>query len=371
MKSVWEINTSYFCPLVGVCMTTDEQRTLLNKSKTDSSQMSEYRIHEYIIGQLQKETPLALRVTKFINTKFKSEISKFKSLLVSEWMTYVELNISIDNLPFIIWLSAIYFDIGQKDHFELYGKIHMLLHEAVHNQKVIKRNLEDLESLNNKYEDKNRNLGKLIQEEKNNNKTLKRKLAFINSKYEKIQKEYSQKKTLKPVIVLDGHKTKLKQKVKKLSFLIEELRTENKELKSQNIKLSNDVKLLKYDFKESINKEAFEKCYIACLKNPQAICTKRILLVGGMEHLIPFYGSVIKSKGCDFEYHKGNFKKGEELLKRKIKKSDYILCSVDNNSHAACLAVKKYCKNMNIRFKMLKTFSVSSIRRAMDVFLVS
>jgi len=371
MKSVWEINATYFCPIVGICMTTDEQRTILAKAKIDSSQMSEYRVHEYIVEQLQKKTPLALRVTKFINTKFKNEISGFKSLLVAEWMAYIDLNISIDNLPFIIWLSAVYFDIEEKDNFVLYSKIHMLLHEAIHNQKIIKRSLKNLNLLNNKYEDRNCKLSKLIQEEKKINKTIKKELAFINYKYEKIQKKYRQKKVLKPVMALDRHNTKLKQKVKNSSVLIEELRAENKELKSQNIKLSNDVKLLEYDFNESINKGAFKKCDIACSKNPHAICPKKILLVGGMEHLIAFYGPLIKSKGCDFEYHNGNFKKGEESLKKKIKKSDYILCSVDNNSHAACLAVKKYCKNMNIRFKMLKTFSVSSIRRTMDDILVS
>lgn len=96
-----------------------------------------------------------------------------------------------------------------------------------------------------------------------------------------------------------------------------------------------------------------------------ATCSKRILVVGGMTKMKPFYRDLIESCGGEFDYHDGYMKGGDKNLEVRILRSDMILCPVNCNSHNACRRVKKMCKKHKKPIKMLASSSLSSISNAL------
>lgn len=95
------------------------------------------------------------------------------------------------------------------------------------------------------------------------------------------------------------------------------------------------------------------------------LCSKRVLIVGGMTKFKLFYRNVIENGGGLFDYHDGYIKQGCQALDQKVGRSDIILRPINCNSHGACLQVKKLCKKHNKPIKMLKGSSVSAISTAL------
>lgn len=98
--------------------------------------------------------------------------------------------------------------------------------------------------------------------------------------------------------------------------------------------------------------------------NTYDLCSKRILIVGGITKFKAIYKSLIEESGGEFEYMDGYMKGGDKALDSKIKRCDIIFCPVDCNSHNACLSVKKLCKKHKKTFHMLKSSSISGISLA-------
>ena len=49
------------------------------------------------------------------------------------------------------------------------------------------------------------------------------------------------------------------------------------------------------------------------------------------------------------------------MLGSRVLQADAVICPVDINSHAACLAVKKLCKKERKEFYMLHKSSISTV----------
>jgi hypothetical protein len=95
------------------------------------------------------------------------------------------------------------------------------------------------------------------------------------------------------------------------------------------------------------------------------LCRKRVLIVGGISKMKTYYREVVEAKGGQFEYHDGDLRGGIRALEGRFKRADIVLCPVDCNSHAACSVVKKLGKKHNKPVQMLHGSSINAVSWAL------
>ena len=93
------------------------------------------------------------------------------------------------------------------------------------------------------------------------------------------------------------------------------------------------------------------------------VCSKRVLIVGGVERMEALYRQVIEGGGGELDYHSGSLQGGTRQLEKSLRRADIILCPVNCNSHGACIKVKNLAKKHNKTCYMLPNGSMSTISR--------
>ncbi len=95
-------------------------------------------------------------------------------------------------------------------------------------------------------------------------------------------------------------------------------------------------------------------------------CGKRVLMVGGIDRMEGRYRELVETCGGTLEHHNGTMKKGAQKLKNSMLRADVVLCPVRNNSHAACLQVKKLGKKFKKPVYLLSNFSINAVSQVVN-----
>ncbi|WP_167506083.1 DUF2325 domain-containing protein [Desulfosediminicola flagellatus] len=98
------------------------------------------------------------------------------------------------------------------------------------------------------------------------------------------------------------------------------------------------------------------------------LCGKRILYVGGMHKMVQHYRKIIEERGGEFMHHDGGKEIAKSRLPGMIYQADAVVCPIDCVSHDACLSVKKYCKQSQKPYLMMRGSGLSSLTRELEKF---
>ncbi len=98
------------------------------------------------------------------------------------------------------------------------------------------------------------------------------------------------------------------------------------------------------------------------------LCGKRILYVGGMHKMVQHYRRMIEERGGQFLHHDGGKEISKSRLPGMIFQADAVVCPIDCVSHDACLSVKKYCKQSQKPYLMMRGSGLSSLAKGLEKF---
>ncbi|MDP8238793.1 MAG: DUF2325 domain-containing protein [Candidatus Hatepunaea meridiana] len=377
-KRIWKIDPGFYCPIAMYCYSPAEQKRILKKSQRKKQKLSQYDLHEFLISSMKNESPLAIRMEKMLNEKYRDEIEEWSEYSPHQWKKLFDANFGYKSFGSLLWITAIMPNLPNSISLYLYGKIHLFqIHQYNNHQAILQRSrqIEDkYEGLNHKYSMVRKELEGVKYEVQNDVKTKSLEnedyKSRINSQENEIAQLTSELDELlsRPV---QAENDKLSKQVKKLErrldhqdSTIEALTLEKTELETdlnEQKKLFEDIRTemerMLTTFKSNFTQDC--ECEYAHL------CNRRVLLVGGMSKLLSHYRQVVANFGGVFEYHNGNSNNSNSALSHHIGRSDIIICPVDVNSHGACLTVKKQCKKLNKPFYMLPNSSISSVYRTL------
>ncbi|MCD6570336.1 MAG: DUF2325 domain-containing protein [Deltaproteobacteria bacterium] len=270
-------------------------------------------------------------------------------------------------------------DLGVKTPYKLFGDVHMLSHL---NGGETREYLREAISIR----EKNEALAKRLEHEKTIRRqqkkelvTLKKDLIEMERKYNatrvensKLTQKLGEIRSTKQIDELEDENLVLKNQLqksddilKRYTNLIESLKEEKEGILSNLSNLEETNRLLKNEAYDTL--QQLSNIHLQCDESCPAfdLCAKRILIVGGMTRLSSIYRDLIEERGGMFDYHDGYMRGGETILEDQIKRSDFVLCPVDVNSHNACLSVKKFCKKLQKSYQMLSSSSLTGITRAL------
>ncbi|PID57620.1 hypothetical protein CSB45_07285 [candidate division KSB3 bacterium] len=371
-KRVWEVDELFHCPLVGICLPISQQRQILKRCGITGGKLhKEYAVHATLIKNVREDSPAARRFEKQLNRKYSREIADWRSIPPEEWLPFFYKILTPENAGALLWFSAAYLDLEFQQRVDLYGEIHMLgfrqFASQIQQQKKLEttqRNHSDLQrryqDLRTSFKQTNKSLKAYEQQHcqqerelhllRDENAALKQnqQLAALQAECEALQaKNFRLEKKLhtraRAVEVLKSEKEHFEQRLDEHQLFVEDMQSELDKILKQFSRAASPS----------------EHC------QREALCDRRILIVGGMTKLRSFYERLVTTMGGQFEYHDGEKSQGVEALSHLVERNDVVICPVDVNSHSACLHVKKCCKVLKKPYYMLRSSSLSAVQNTL------
>ena len=374
----WMIHRHFKCPVVGTCLSLEEQKRILTKTGHTIKNRSAYEIHGIFVHSLSDKNRLSTRIDAYLHRKFKHEISKFsgldRALFLDAWKTHFQKG----EIAGLLWVAATRPDLKAEDIRSIFGDVHMQMHlNTVWNRKARQR-LSFQEEENRKLKERLQQESAMRRALKKENKSLKKDVnelrrgyAFFEKEKMKIEKELSELSDNSGFFNLQAENRELRVDMRKLSDEVSSYKKRMTDLQDQNSRLLGDIDrqreinghLRKEMERNTIRISAMNRCDETCPSFD--LCQKRILIVGGIVKIKDRYKKLIEENGGIFEYHDGYMKGGTKGLKGQVRRADMVLCPVNCNSHNACSLTKKLGKKYNRPVHMLAGSGLSAISQAL------
>lgn len=371
-KKLWEIDDWLFCSICGTCLSIELQKLVLKKHVKDKKNYTDFEIHAFMINSAKSMNKISLSLNKILDKIYKEEIEKYTYIGSKEFKQLWQEKLMTGDICGLYWVAVSSPIISDELLIDLYHEVHMLSH--LNGGRV----REERKRINKLTQEKlllKQGIKQLEEEKSTLQKDLNTYLRKTND-LEKEINEHSKDWDFKNEILVSQEKNSdYISEINSLVNKIADLKAENEIINNENKLLNSEIKNYKHFLNtyNDLSSKSFSFTEICeadqCLNNiccSSNDCSKKVLLVGGLTKLKNYYENIIESKGMKLVYHDGYMRNGEKKLKELIRNSDVVLCSVDINSHTACLSTKKICKTLNKQCYFLNSSSLTSIERNID-----
>ncbi len=370
----WQIEVSFRCPVIGICLTPVEQKHLLRKAGVSIKYKSPYEIHELLVASAQSENRVSQKVDRLLNHKYGRCAAELNGLEEQELIRRWHAAFQTGNYLPEIWAAVSRPNLSREAEKEIFAAIHMSMHANADQNARSKRQLLQLQKDAIEREGRVKRLQQGRKTLQTEHEALKRRLAQTNERRLNTEPERSgrpvapdkmklrqrtqelERENLRLAETLAGQTAQLTAKDRRLMLLTEEVARLSRELDAQKqaeARLRNEAAGALRSFFET------NRCDASC---PEFnLCRKRVLIVGGIARMEALYRQLIENSGGVFEYHDGYLNGGAKHLENRLKRSDIVICPVNCNSHAACALVKNLGKKHNKPVHMLANFSLSAV----------
>ena len=130
-RKLWEISHKFHCPIIGVCFSVGELRTLMSRVMHFPADTSDYVLHTTAVGACDERSQLAELLQKNLEKRFQLTIRRFAAARTDDALRtlWQEATRGGHELPAALWAiwthPACDATLGQ----EIHGDIHMIQHQ--------------------------------------------------------------------------------------------------------------------------------------------------------------------------------------------------------------------------------------------------
>ncbi|MFP4573406.1 MAG: DUF2325 domain-containing protein [Desulfobacterales bacterium] len=376
---IWEIDMCFRCPIVGGCLTTAEQKSLLKKAGFCIKDKSLYDIHEILVTCCESDNKLSRKLDNLLSRKFNKNAGRLLELDHASFMTYWNKCLSDGDFYEALWAASCRPDLKEASRRKIFGDVHMAMHRSPEQWKKAGKKIAALEKSEIYARNSRKELIKEINTLKKQTKVLEaenHELKVRLTSAAKMNEDMSQRLALAEkennIPDLEGQIAQLQKQADELSSTISRQNRLIDKLTKENLSTAQKCEQLTGANKELQNYAGSLINYIrqaeVCDESCPAfdLCKRRVLIVGGKTRMEALYRRLVESCGGFLEYHDGNVKGGSRQLENSLKRADIILCPVNCNSHNACSLVKNLAKRHRKPVHMMANFSLNAIFRQIN-----
>lgn len=370
----WELDHCFKCPVVGMCITSAEQKHLIKKVGVSIKKKSPFELHEILVASSESKNRLSIRIDNLLARKYGEVAESLRGLDDTAFMTHFKTAFAAGDCVAILWAAVVNPQLPIKIKRGIFGEIHMAMHWNSEQSLMLKRRqsrlegeLQDLQSRLNAVSCERRAVQKENDILRQGNLTLQDELAKLKAENQRLAESGTKRLTLERQARLEAEQTTMADTIVELLERLKRQQRQMDALKKKNSRLRAEARRQKEAGKriqaetESIIAEMklLNRCDTSCPAFD--LCKKRILIVGGVTRMETLYRELIEGNGGCFDYHDGYMKNGARRLESRLRRADVVLCPVSCNSHAACSLVKNLGKKHNKPVHMLPNSSLSTI----------
>ena len=372
-KKLWELPHNFQCSIIGTCLTLEEARKIGRKfgAVCDDPSQLDATIHTFIVREAGSKNMISIHVDRFLNEKFEGMIRRFKETsnppkILSLWRECRDVGV----IPAGYWAAVTHPALDPDGLIRVFSDVHMLSHINGGN------NVEYIQQVVRKE----RELEKLITQNKSTSNRLAKKEAELNNQIEQNSNEINRLRQdwslriSKDNVNNNSLENKLTQKTKKLESingtLKERLCNTERELAAavQIIRL-RDTEI--EAFKKQINEYENYKANHSDPTDRRTVNFKlsveglTFLYVGGNTKSNSKLNQFVGTAGASLKFYD---KQRTKSLKALVKSSNAVFLPTDKVSHSDALETNKLCRLCGVPFFPLKSCSLSCFQNALRSF---
>lgn len=375
-RNIWEIDQVFRCPVVGMCLSVAEQRSLCRKVGAGVHAKSDFAVHEMVVATMDAENPLSRKLEMLLSRKFEPAFGAYLAMTEEEFLDHWRGGLARGDYAGMLWAAAVR-PLTHAGLVEVFGTLHMAMHEQAKAYGPLKASLADAEkkyaSARVRRRETEKDNGILRSENARLRQTLARTQAMLEQER---RAEPVRQAVPEPAVSDDEEHRRLADRLDRLEMdlaardgQIAELREALREAEREQHRLQDEFLAHLAAEERAAEVPAQPECRGGDC-DPQCpsydLCKKRVLIVGGIERMEKAYRKLVEERGGIFEYHAGHMKSGGKGLENSVQRADLVLCPVNCNSHGACLKVKSLGKKFKKPVHMLSNFSLSTVARTME-----
>jgi hypothetical protein len=380
-RRLWEFKPFIICRLLGLSFDERDTARIFRKFKLlDGHLPPPSELHGMLVYACTEPTPVAKYMDRLLEEKFDSYRGKLNGLDQKAICSLIEGEGELKSIPLpaLIWLAVRnqHLDIDEIE-VRIFNAVHMKEHRALRFYDQLSQILPS-----GKVEDVIRELRETLR----SNEKLEDKVRRLEQKREEFREEVEKVEEGKSRLSLSL--TEQRQVSEELNVKLESLggepALEQMECMRREIDiLAQEVKSLTEELsrresgvtspEESNEPQSFEQIKLEppCESiEPLSLGGRAIVLVGGLESLVPYYRETVESAGGKFYYYCGRCLCSQRMkeIENLVDKADMVFCPVDQNSHNACRCVKKACRLSGRPCRFLRNSGLNAFRRELYDF---
>jgi uncharacterized protein (UPF0335 family) len=375
----WEIDFRFKCPAVGLCLTYQEQRKIVKKAGLARVIEDPFELHELLVACGEDENALSRRVDLLLWEKFGATAIALHRLDEPALMEHWEAGFASGDYTALFWAAVTRPDLSGKAKADIFAEIHMSMHSTSMVHAADRRELERLRAEVERLSQKMKRLNADRQALQKENDTIRLSVRALKAELLVSKKERelpgSQAEILKnngllakteaENLLLRGEVAEKERCIDIQGQLVHDLKKQTATLAAR-IESERQAHTKFREEAQGVIREFItsSRCNRMCPSFD--LCSKRVLIVGGISRMEALYRRLIEENGGTLDYHDGYMNGGSRNLEVSLKRADVILCPVNCNSHAACSMVKSLGKKHRKPVHMLANISLSTVSQVLS-----
>ena len=375
-RKLWEISHKFHCPIIGVCFSAGDLRTLMCRVMHFPADTSDYVLHTTAVGACEDRSQLAELLQKNLEKRFQLTIRRFAAARTGDALRalWQEATRGGHELPAALWSSWTHPACDARLEQEIHGDIHMIQHQIGSGARA------DLNALKALRAD---------------NARLRRQLDAAHSANQSMRNEKSRETGAlgQRVIELRAELAGKEAWGAGLTAQLDQLRQTLPDLRDRQalVRRANDAEARAGALSDTAaalgnelaglkrllgQAEAALQQFIAPKENGTFsdvdrntavnIAGKCVLCVGGRAGAVDAYRQVIEQRGGRFLHHDGGLEESLHRIDGALAAADLVICQAGCISHNAYWRVKEQCKRSGKRCIYMKSAGVSGLSRLID-----
>jgi hypothetical protein len=377
-RKLWEINHKFHCPIIGVCFSAGDLRTLMSRVMHFPADTSDYVLHTTAVGACEERSQLAEQLQKNLEKRFQLTIRHFAAARTGDALRplWQEATRSGHELPAALWAVWTHPACDARLEQEIHGDIHMIQHQIGSGARAdlnalkalradnaqLRRDLDTARSANESMRsEKSREtqaLGQRVIE-------LRTELAGKDAWGARLNSELDSLRQTLPDLrdrqLLARRADDAEARAGTLSAQVATLEGELASLRRLLARTDDALKQLT---------TGEENCPFSDVdrdhNQPANLDGKSVLCVGGRTGAVDAYRQLIETRGGRFMHHDGGIEESLHRIDAALAAADLVICQAGCISHNAYWRVKEQCKRSGKRCIYMKSAGVSGLSRLID-----
>jgi hypothetical protein len=360
-KKLYELNVCFHDFILQLCLGDDEKLKVVRKSNSSLKGIKVGEGYMVLIRSFDKDDAISNFSQNLLDRKFSKCIEEIAGYKADDLFKLWMYPIDKEKIPQYLYATTTHPLCNDSIDEFVRGKINFYFanelkkgDKIIQEKNYLEKQYQYLEEKNSVVSEKYRESKKAVKslnEEVVKLKTLVdiEKNSMTNCSPEKICEEKQEQFEAER----GGYLEKIESLERKLLILQSKIDDKNKVI---NKLLSENEKTFNCD------NQSAGGCVLCDKKD---LCSKKILMVGGIDRLEQNYRDVVAALNGEFRHHFGD-KNCNCELKNSIRWADAVICPIDVNSHCACKNAKKLCKKYNKKLLFLKNSGVGTFERIVN-----
>ncbi len=394
-RRLWELSERLHCPVIGVCLSADAIRRLVDRFHPANGSLSDYECHSVCVNAAARRSPLAEQLQEALERRHQLAVGQFRRIrnrieLAQRWQA------AKDNgdIAAALWAVLTHPLLDAELEENVYRDVHMIQHQAGAAERVERRAYE---ALGREHATLVREFGKVQQRMTLFAEQKAAQLAQLEEQLlrargdaachaERLRQRDAQWQSLRSaadqIAALEATVARLQSRIaaqddanQELQQALSQVRREATALRAARPALpSSTLRALSSTSPESpvpptsstngepVNAEVRDS---TSTRPP----VRTILCVGGRQGSVTSYRDAIEQTGASFLYHDGGIEQGSQVLEAGLSAADLVICQTGCVSHDAYWRVKDHCKRHGKQCLYVEKPSQSAIRRELVNFV--